>query len=63
LLGQLIEHGGTLLTVTVKEQLSTVLDPSDALQVTVVVPTEKVVPDAGLHVTVTPEQLFWVGDE
>ena len=46
------------LTVTVKEQLEELPDPSVTLHVTVVVPLANVDPDAGAHVGVpTPGQL------
>jgi hypothetical protein len=45
------------LTVTVNEQLLVLPDASVAVQVTVVVPFAKAVPDAGVHTTVAVEQL------
>jgi hypothetical protein len=54
--GQVIVHEGD--TVTVNVQLLALLAASLAVQVTVVVPTEKLDPDGGMHVAVTvPEQL------
>ena len=44
-------------TVTVNEQLAVLLEVSVAAQVTVVVPTGKLEPEAGLQVTVCPGQL------
>ena len=41
------------VTVTVNEQLG----PAVAVQLTVVAPTGKVEPDAGVHTTVVPGQL------
>jgi len=46
-----------LNTVTVKEQLAVFPDVSVAVQVTVVVPSGNVEPDAGTHMLVTPGQL------
>jgi hypothetical protein len=43
-------------TVTLNEQLSLWLQPSEAVQFTVVVPTEKLLPEAGLQFTVTVGQ-------
>jgi hypothetical protein len=40
------------VTVTVKVQVPVLPDPSVAVHVTVVVPTGKLVPDAGTHMTV-----------
>ena len=45
------------LTVTVKLQPCVLPDASVAVQLTVVVPFEKAVPEAGLHKVVTPGQL------
>jgi hypothetical protein len=45
------------LTVTVKVQGAILPTASVAVQVTVVVPTGKLEPDGGEHVTVTPGQL------
>ncbi len=45
------------LTVTVKEQLAVLPEVSVAVQVTVVVPFGKAVPDAGEQLVVTPGQL------
>jgi len=57
-----IVHGLLLTTVTVNEQLATALpDPLFAVQETTVVPVGNLVPDTGLQVTVTPEQLLVVG--
>ena len=44
-------------TVTVKVQLAVLPDSSVAVQVTVVVPTGKVEPEAGLQAVDAPEQL------
>ena len=44
-------------TVTVKVQVPVFVEASVAVQVTVVVPTGKVDPDAGAHTTVAPGQL------
>jgi len=44
-------------TVTVKEQLAVLPEPSVAVAVTVVVPFGNVEPDGGLATTVTPGQL------
>ena len=53
--GHVITQG---VTVTVNEQhVPVLLDASFDVQVTVVVPTLKLEPDAGVHVTVAPEQL------
>ena len=46
-----------LNTVTVKLQVAVLPDVSVAVQVTVVVPTGKIEPLAGLHTVVTPRQL------
>jgi hypothetical protein len=46
-----------LNTVTLKEQLDELPAPSVAVQVTVVVPSGKADPDAGVQTVVTPEQL------
>ena len=46
-----------LNTVTVKLQVAVLPDVSVAVQVTVVVPTGKTEPLAGLHIEVTPGQL------
>jgi hypothetical protein len=53
--GQLIVHGGA--TVTVKLQVPVFLDESIPVQVTVVVPIGKQVPEAGAQFTVAPLQL------
>ncbi len=45
------------LTVTVKLQVDVLPEASVAVQVTVVVPLGKVVPEGGLQVTVAPGQL------
>ena len=57
--GHVIAGGCVSLTVTVNMQVAFGLsgDVSIAVQVTVVVPTAKNVPDAGVHVVVTPGQL------
>ncbi|MDN4594488.1 hypothetical protein NWF35_11350, partial [Polycladomyces subterraneus] len=57
LAGQVIVGGSVSCTVTVKAQLSVFPVPSDAVQVTVVVPTGKKEPEGGEQVTVTPGQL------
>jgi len=49
--------GCTSFTVTVNVQLAVLPAASVAVAVTVVVPTGKVLPDAGTVVTVTPGQL------
>jgi len=50
------------LTVTLKLQLAWLVDPSVAVQITVVMPTGKTEPEAGEQVVVTVEQLsFAVG--
>src|SRR5207247_1254880 len=56
-LGHVMTGGSVLLTVTVKVQLEVLPCPSVAVLVTVVVPTAKLVPLAGLLDTVTPGQL------
>jgi hypothetical protein len=56
-LGLLSSCKHTLKTVTLKLQVAVLPDVSVAVQVTVVVPTEKQDPDGGLHPTVTPGQL------
>lgn len=56
--GQVMVGFCVSLTVMVNEQGGDILPvASDAVQVTVVVPTGKVEPDAGVHVTLTPGQL------
>ena len=56
--GQVIEGACVSLTVTVNEQLAGLPDASLTVQVTVVVPVLKVVPDAGVQTGVpTPGQL------
>jgi len=47
----------TLKTVTVKAHVAVLFELSVAVQVTVLVPTGKQVPDGGRHPTVTPGQL------
>jgi hypothetical protein len=44
-------------TVTVKLHVAALVDASVAVQVTVVTPTGKVVPEAGVHETVVEEQV------
>jgi hypothetical protein len=44
-------------TVKGNEQVAVLFDPSVAVQVTVVVPTGKIEPGAGLQITLTPGQL------
>lgn len=56
LAGQIAEGGMSSVTVTVKLQLG----PTDAMQVTVVVPTGNVDPEAGLQMTV-PQSPVVVG--
>src|SRR5687768_11390575 len=48
---------GIALMVTVNVQLAVLPDASVAVPVTVVVPTGKTLPDAGVNTTVTPGQL------
>ena len=55
--GQIITGGSVSTTVTVKLQLAVSPAASVAVQVTVVVPTGKVEPEAGLHEQLTPGQL------
>jgi hypothetical protein len=50
--GHVMTGASVSLTVTVNEQLEVLPLPSSAVQVTVVVPTEKLEPDAGTQVTV-----------
>src|SRR6267143_5103369 len=57
MLGLLSSCRHTLNTVTLKLQVAVLADASVAVQVTVVVPTGKHDPDAGLHTLVTPGQL------
>ena len=45
------------VTVTVKEHVAVRLEPSVAVQFTVVVPTGKLEPEAGEQLVVTPAQL------
>jgi hypothetical protein len=49
--GQVMEGASVSFTVTWNEQDEVLPAPSVAVQVTVVVPTENTVPDAGLHTT------------
>jgi hypothetical protein len=49
LAGQVIVHG--FCTVILKVHCAVLLDVSVAVQVTVVIPTGKQVPDAGVHTT------------
>jgi hypothetical protein len=56
MLGHVIVHAPAAVTVTVKLQLP---EP-EVVQLTVVVPTGKDEPDAGLHVTVWPEHAVGV---
>ena len=53
--GQVIEV--QVITVTVNEQLAVRAEASVAVQVTVVVPSWKVEPEAGTQLTETPGQL------
>ena len=55
--GQAMLGGCVSTSVTVKEQLAVLPEPSVATAVTVVVPLEKVEPDGGFATTVTPGQL------
>lgn len=55
--GQVIEGGCVSLTVTVNEQEAVLPELSVAVQVTVLVPSGKVEPEAGTQLTVAPEQL------
>ena len=55
-LGQVIVHTATGLTVTVNVQVAELLAQSNAVQVTVVVPTLKDEPDAGVQL-ITAEQV------
>ena len=55
--GQVTVGACVSVTVTVKEHIPMLLDASFAVQVTVVVPTGKRLPDAGAQVTVAPGQL------
>jgi hypothetical protein len=55
-LGQVIVHTATALTVTVNVQVAELLAQSNAVQVTVVVPTLKDEPDAGVQL-ITAEQV------
>ena len=60
LVGQALRVGASVsLTVTVNEQLVSGLSGlvSDAVQFTVVVPTEKLVPEGGAQTMVAPPQL------
>jgi hypothetical protein len=58
LAGQVTEGASLSLTVTVNEQLDILPEASITLQVTVVTPTEKAEPEAGVHRTApTPGQL------
>lgn len=57
LAGQVTAGAWLSLTVTVKEQLAVFFEASVAVQVTVVTPFWKVVPDAGEQPTVAPVQL------
>jgi hypothetical protein len=55
MLGHVIVHAPAAVTVTVKLQVGPELG---VVQVTVVVPTGKLVPDAGAHVANTPAQVL-----
>ena len=55
--GQVIEGGCVSLTVTVNEQEAVLPELSVAVQVTVLVPSGKVEPEAGTQLTVAPGQL------
>jgi hypothetical protein len=57
LAGQVMVGGCVSLTVTVNEHVSVLTDVSFAVHVTVVVPLANDDPDAGVQVTVAPEQL------
>ena len=55
--GQVIEGSCVSFTVTINEHEAVLFDASVAVQFTVVLPFGNVLPDAGVHVVVTPEQL------
>lgn len=55
--GQVIVGGCVSFTLIVNVQVAVLPEPSVAVAVTVVVPTGKKLPDAGLLTTVTPGQL------
>ena len=55
--GQVIVGGVVSLTVTVNEQVPVLPDASVAVQVTVVTPLLKVLPEAGRQATEPPGQL------
>ena len=55
--GQTIDGACVSLTVTVNEHEAVFIDASVVVQVTVVVPTGKVDPDAGEHTVDAPGQL------
>lgn len=55
--GQVMAGGMLSLTVTVKVHIAMLLEVSFAVQVTVVVPLGKLLPEAGKQVTVAPVQL------
>jgi hypothetical protein len=57
LAGQVAEGGSLSFTVTVNWQVSCKPPASLAIQVTVVTPFGKAMPDGGLHSTTTPGQL------
>jgi hypothetical protein len=59
--GQVRLGASLSLTVTVKVQEASGVTPFDAVQVTVVVPLLKAVPEAGVHVTVGAGQPSPVG--
>lgn len=64
LAGQMISHGAPLVTVTLKLQLARRLFVSScASQLTVVVPSENVVPDGGVQTIVESGQPLDVGSE
>jgi hypothetical protein len=55
--GQVIAGGSASLTVTAKEQLALLPDPSVAVQLTVLVPLAKIAPEAGAQLIVAAPQL------
>jgi hypothetical protein len=57
LAGQAMVGGCVSLTVTVNEHVPVPPEPSVAVQVTVVAPTGKTEPEAGVQMMVTPGQL------
>ena len=55
--GHVIDGGCVSLTVTENVHVAVFIDASVEVHVTVVVPTGKVEPDAGVHTTAAPGQL------